>query len=262
MNFVNEYIKYFIKSKGRHGIHSPYVYELLDKCLKIKIPDDFTSDLNQLKNSLSNNKTLIQIEDAGAGSKKLTNERTIQSIYKTASCKGVYAELLFQLSAHYKPKNILELGTSLGLGTIHLATGKPEAKVTTIDACKNTIKIAELNFAKLHLKNIEVVNAKFEDYLNQENKNIFDLVYIDGHHDGKALKKYMNLLSSCTDENTIFLLDDIRWSNDMFASWNEIISLEEFHLTMDLFRMGIIIRRPQQVKEHFVIKLKNVLFGF
>lgn len=262
MNFVNEYIKYFIKSKGRHGIHSPFVYELLDKCLKINNSDDFISKLNHLQNSLSTNKTLIQIEDAGVGSKKLTNERTIKSIYQTASCKGVYAKLLFQLSNHYKPKNILELGTSLGIGTIHLAAGNTDAKVTTIDACKNTIEIAEQNFAKLHLENIEVVNAKFEDYLNLENQQIFDLVYIDGHHDGKALKKYLKLLSNFTGENTIFLLDDIRWSEDMFESWNEIISLEEFHLTMDLFRMGIIIRRPQQVKEHFVIKLKNVLSGF
>ncbi len=262
MNFVSEYIKYFIKSKGRHGIHSPFVYELLDKCLKIKTPNEFISTLNQLQKSLSSNKTLIQIEDAGAGSKKLTNQRTIKSIYKTASCKGVYAKLLFQLSNHYKPKNILELGTSLGIGTIHLAFGNPAAKVTTVDACKNTLKIAQLNFAKLNLQNIKVVNAKFEDYLMQENRIIFDLVYIDGHHDGKALKKYLGLLSKITDENTIFLLDDIRWSKDMFESWSEIICSEEFHLTMDLFRMGIIIRRPQQVKEHFVIKLKNVLSGF
>jgi len=262
MNFVSEYIKYFIKSKGRHGIHSPFVYELLDKCLKIRIPDEFITTLNQLQKSLSSNKTLIQIEDAGAGSKKLTNERTIKSIYKIASCKGVYAKLLFQLSNHYKPKNILELGTSLGIGTIHLAFGNPAAKVTTVDACKNTLKIAQLNFEQMNLQNIEVVNAKFEDYLKQENKTIFDLVYIDGHHDGKALKKYLSLLSAVTDENTIFLLDDIRWSNDMLESWNEIISLEEFNLTLDLFRMGIIIRRPQQVKEHFVIKLRNVLSGF
>ena len=262
MNFVNEYIKYFIKSKGRHGIHSPFVYELLDKCLKTKVSKQFISKLNHLQKSLSSNKTLIQIEDAGAGSKKLTNQRTIKSIYKTASCKGVYAKLLFQLSNYYKPKNILELGTSLGIGTIHLASGNLAAKVTTVDACAKTIEVAQLNFAKLNLQNIKVVNAKFEDYLMQENRIIFDLVYIDGHHDGKALKKYLGLLSKITDENTIFLLDDIRWSKDMFESWSEIISLEEFHLTMDLFRMGIIIRRPQQVKEHFVIKLKNVLSGF
>jgi predicted O-methyltransferase YrrM len=262
MNFVNEYIKYFINSKGRHGIHSPFVYDLLDKCLKIKIPADFTSKLNQLQKSLSSNNSLIQIEDAGAGSKKLSNERSVKSIYKTASCKGVYAKLLFQLSNHYEPKNILELGTSLGIGTIHLSSGNPKATITTIDACKNTLEIAESNFAKLNLKNIEVVHAKFDDFLTKENQTKYDLVYIDGHHDGKALKKYLKLLSNFTDENTIFLLDDIRWSQDMYESWKEIISLEEFHLTMDLFRMGIIIRRPQQVKEHFVIKLKNVLSGF
>ena len=28
-----EYIKYRLKARNRHGIHSPFVYELIDKCL-------------------------------------------------------------------------------------------------------------------------------------------------------------------------------------------------------------------------------------
>ncbi len=262
MNFVNEYIKYLLKSQGRHGIHSPFVYDFVDKCLKIKIPSEIKSELNVLKSTLNSNHSVIEIEDAGAGSKKLSNIRSVKSIFKTATCKGVYAKLLYQLSNHYQPQNILELGTSLGIGTMHLAWGNPKSKVISIDACKNTLALAQNHLNQHKIQNVELIHAKFEDYLNQDLNLIFDLVYIDGHHNGKALKNYLKQLDKFTDENTIFLLDDIRWSEDMFQSWNEIIASEEFHLTIDLFRMGIIMRRPQQVKEHFVIKLKNVLSGF
>ena len=37
MNRCIEIIKYTWKAKGRHGIHSPFVYDLLDNCFKIPV---------------------------------------------------------------------------------------------------------------------------------------------------------------------------------------------------------------------------------
>ena len=37
MNRFIEIIKYTWKAKGRHGIHSPFVYDLLDNCFKIPV---------------------------------------------------------------------------------------------------------------------------------------------------------------------------------------------------------------------------------
>ncbi len=265
MNFVSEYIKYLFNAKGRHGIHSPFVYEFVDTCLRLKPDADFLSAVKVLRNTLSADKTLVEIADFGAGSRKLGNIRSVRSIYKTASCKGVYADLLYQLAKHYRPQNILELGTSLGLGTIHLAAGGTQ--VFSVEACENTIALAQRNVDSLGLKNIKLINQTFDAFLNDADafvaaETLFDLVYIDGHHEGKALKKYMSLLAAHTHENTIFILDDIRWSDDMFTAWQELSASQEFHLSMDLFRMGILVKRPGQVKEHFVVKLKNVLPGF
>lgn len=40
MNRCIEIIKYTWKAKGRHGIHSPFVYDLLDNCFKIPVSRD------------------------------------------------------------------------------------------------------------------------------------------------------------------------------------------------------------------------------
>jgi hypothetical protein len=32
---IKAYLKYRIKAKGRHGIHSPFVYKLVDECLLV-----------------------------------------------------------------------------------------------------------------------------------------------------------------------------------------------------------------------------------
>jgi len=271
MNIASEYIKYLFKAQGRHGIHSPFVYDFVDKCLTIKLDENFISARKSLQKSLISNHELIQTEDAGAGSRTLGRIRSVQSIYKKACCKGVYADLLYQLAHHYQPKTILELGTSLGIGTMHLAAGYRDAQVISVDACKDTLKEAKKNLAFMGLmyadperkSQVQLIHTKFEEYLSAADpKPCFDLVYIDGHHLGRPLVKYLKLLKSCTHENTIFLLDDIRWNDDMQLYWKKLVGSKRYHLSLDLFRMGILIPRPQQQKEHFLIRLKHVLGGF
>jgi hypothetical protein len=63
----------------------------------------------------------------------------------------------------------------------------------------------------------------------------------------------MQKLENHSHNDTIFILDDIRWSDDMFDAWNILRSSEKFNVSIDLFRMGILIPRKQQVKEHFIL---------
>ncbi|MGV3629909.1 MAG: O-methyltransferase [Bacteroidota bacterium] len=256
-----KYIKYKLNSKGKYKIHSPYVFDLVSKCLALQISPEDQKQTEAFKTSLKNDKRLIQIRDFGAGSHKLGTTRKISDIYKYSATKGVYARLLYQLNRHYACKEVLELGTSLGAGTIHLALGNPSSAITTVDASPETQEVAREQAQKLGLSHINFVCSEFRSYLSKLENKQFDLVFIDGHHDGTALLSYLEQLENFTHADTMFILDDIRWSKGMLAAWEKICTDPHYHLTMDFFRMGIALKRPQQAKEHFVIKLKGVLSG-
>lgn len=250
-----EYIKYRWKAKRRHGVHSPFVYDITDKCLKTLIDSNSKKMLNNLFTSLRNDSSEIEIEDFGAGSRKMGTKRKVSQIFRNSSSKGKYGEFLYRLSNYYKPNFTLELGTSLGIGTSYLKMGYPQAAITTLEACRETRKLALHNFESLNLTGIESIHTTFDAYLNNVKDKTFDLVFIDGHHDGEALKNYLERLKGITHDETLFILDDIRWSTSMFDAWNAIISSPEYHVTMDFFRFGLITRRPQQEKEHFLLRL-------
>ncbi|GAB5418637.1 MAG: class I SAM-dependent methyltransferase [Crocinitomicaceae bacterium] len=206
-----------------------------------------------LATRLKDNKKTIEITDHGAGSRKLGNIRSIASIYATNTSKGKYGKVLFQLMQHYQLESALELGTSLGIGSICLATGNENAIITTIEGCPNIHSEAKSNIEAIGADNINPLVGTFKDVLPKLPDTKFDLIFIDGHHDGKALISYVEQLLPHAHEETFFLLDDIRWSKSMKSAWEQLKSDKRFHVTIDFFRMGMIVLRPQQEKEHFDI---------
>ena len=248
-----EYIKYRWNAKGRHGIHSPFVYDFVDKCLRINVTSEDEKTLGNLFERLKNSRQEIEIQDFGAGSKKLGLNRKVSAIFKMSSSKGKYGELLYRLSNHYQPKEILEFGTSLGVGSTYFALGSKNSNITTIEACKNTRSIALENLKDFD--SVESTLGTFVDYLAElPTEKQFDMIFIDGHHDGEALIRYLNQLQEHSHDETLFILDDIRWSDSMKSAWKEISNDSRFHLSLELFRIGIVSRRSGMVKEKCVIR--------
>ena len=255
MNIALEYIKYRLNAKGRHGIHSPFVYGLVDKCMQIHISSEDEATLKKVKKSFNDDSRIIEVEDFGAGSKKMGSKRTVKQLFKTSSSNGKFGRFFYQLSNFYQPKNSLEFGTSIGIGSVHFAIGSPSSNVTTIEACKETYSIATANFRANQLKNIESIHSTFNDYLDSKPSQQFDLIFIDGHHDGTALLDYLERLQPNYHDQTIILVDDIRWSDSMFEAWNKLVSSNQFNVSIDFFRMGMLVPRSGQMKEHFVLKM-------
>lgn len=226
---------------------------MVENTFQIKLNNEEKLKVNELFSELSTSSKSLKIKDFGAGSHKLGNERKVSDIFKTSSSKGKFGRLLFQLMRSYNLKSALEFGTSLGVGAYHLHLGNPKAQITTIEACPETAAFSRNNLND-KTENIRFLESTFSDYLASKEIEQFDLIYVDGHHDGIALLDYMEKLEAYSHNDTFFLLDDIRWSNSMFDAWNILRQSEKFHVSIDLFRMGILIPRKQQQKEHFVLK--------
>jgi predicted O-methyltransferase YrrM len=255
MNIGFEFIKYSLIAKGRHGIHSPFVYNLIDQVLRKPISEEVKSRQNRLFKALKNDDSIINFEEFGAGSKYLKKQRSVKQIVSTNSTKNKYGNLLFRLMEGYKPMNVLEFGTSIGCGTLQLHWGNPEAQLISIEACKETYEFAKKTMAQHQISNhIQLINSTFNDFLEGEILEKFDLVFIDGHHDGKCLIEYVKKLEKYTHDDTIFILDDIRWSMDMLNAWNVLVNDEQYHLSIDFFKMGLLIRQSNKRKEHFVLR--------
>lgn len=256
MQHNRSFWSYFRKAKGRHGVHSPFVFQLADTCLTTKVEKNFNNSRKKWYAELKADKTLFPINDLGAGSKHLTQKRSRSQLLKNSSSKGIYGDVLYKLARFYQPATILELGTSLGIGTVHLKKGAPNAHIITVEGCENTLSQACKSFDYWDLHGITTIRSSFSEFLEQPSPFRYDLIFIDGHHDGTATLDYLEKLQQFSHNQTLFIFDDIRWSDDMWQAWQQIVQDDRFHVTIDLGRMGLAWRRPEQTKEHFILRPK------
>lgn len=243
------------RSTKGHGIHSPFIYELATTVLPDKKPK-WCSQIEEIRRELLNDHRVIQINDLGAGSRVLvSNERKISDIAKFSLQKGKISRLLYRLAIHCRAKNILELGTSLGLTTAHLA--QANVPVTTIEGCNQIAQIAQSNFSRLGITNISLQIGNFDDllpvYLQEHNDCNF--VFVDGNHSYSATMRYYRQLINTLTIDSVIIFDDIYWSKEMTRAWSEIVADTSNQVTVDLFHIGIVFLREAQAKEHFKIRL-------
>lgn len=251
---------YFTAANGKgHGIHSPFVFDLVEKVLNDKTYHTAYREVEQQRNLLLRNETVITVEDFGAGSTKgLTKQRSVRQIASTSLKPKKYAQLLFRLVNYFQPKQILELGTSLGITTAYLAKANKDATVTTMEGSTAIAEVAKQQFDALQLPNIKLVSGNFDETLQPVIDNTvqpFNFVFIDGNHRKEPTLRYFEQLLAKADNDTVFVFDDIHWSKEMEEAW-EIIKQHSFvTLTIDLFFIGLVfLRKEQKEREHFVIR--------
>src|SRR4030095_837933 len=255
-----KYLQYYftaLNGKG-HGMHSPFVFEFITKILNDKTIYPEYERVEALRNQLLNDHTGLNVEDFGAGSmmdKK--NKRSISSIAKNAAKPKKFGQLLFRMVKYYKPKTILELGTSLGITTSYLSLAKPDARLITMEGSKEIAEVAKRNFRNLETRNIEITEGNFDNTLSSvvHGLSTVDLAFIDGNHSQEPTERYFKELLAKTSNDSILVFDDIHWSSEMEASWATIKNNAAVTCSIDLFFIGIIFFRQEfKEKQHFVIR--------
>ncbi|MGN7809813.1 O-methyltransferase [Flavobacterium sp. 22076] len=255
---IKSYLNFLWHSRNEHGVHSPFVFNLLTKCFYDKKPKPEYQILTNYRKSLLENKNFIEVTDFGAGSKVFkSNKRQISKIASTAGISPKRAELLFRVTNYFKPQNILEIGTSLGLASSALTLGSKESYLLSLEGCQNTQSVAENLFNKQFPDfNFDFVNSEFSKFLQEGSANIcsWDLIYFDGNHSKKATLEYFNLLLPTINNDSVWIFDDIHWSPEMEEAWEIIKNHPKVKVTIDTFQWGFVFFRYEQEKEHFVIR--------
>jgi predicted O-methyltransferase YrrM len=253
-----DYLWHRFKAKNRHGVHSPFVYRLVDKVIYDFEAKKVYAEAENLREQLFIDNRVITITDLGAGSHVNNNrQKKISDIAHNALKPPKLAQLLYRLAADLQPRNIIELGACLGITTLYLQKAAPKARVYTLEGCPETARVANEAFIKAGINDVDLITGNFDKTLPDVIKNLdqVDFVFVDGNHQEEATLKYFEWCLPKVHENTLLIFDDIYWSAGMKAAWSQIKANPKVTVTIDLFWIGLVFFKPGQAKEDFLVKI-------
>jgi predicted O-methyltransferase YrrM len=246
-------------SNGRgHGTHSPFVFHFIKQVLNDRKEYPAYKKVEGLKRSLLKDKSIINYKDPGAGSSVLKDKcRTVAAIARNAAKSEKYGRLIHRVARYYNSRNILELGTSLGLSTAYLALASDVANVISIEGVEPIAERAKSNLSRLGIDNARVITGNFDERLigALDSMPVVDLAFVDGNHRREPTLEYFSLLLQKTNEDSILIFDDIHWSREMEEAWDCIKSHAQVTCSIDLFFLGVVFFRPEfREKQQFLIR--------
>lgn len=263
---IYRHLEHALRAQRIMRVHSPFVFGLVTEVLRDKRSFYAFGEIEALRKALEADHSVLKIEDYGATSEALEAdpsglgmpsnppifERKVSEIASRAACPPKLGQMLFRLIEREAPEQLLELGTSLGLGTRYMAGPARHRQLITIEGAASVASRAAQHLDKI--PGVEQRIGPFSRVLPSALKDLgrLDLGYIDGHHTEEATMRMTQQCMEYCHENSILLLDDIRWSPGMWRAWHALCSLEAVRLSIDLGRTGMLLFRGQQrQKEHY-----------
>lgn len=254
LKFSFRFLRYWLTAVNDHSLHPPFIYRFYNNVLIPAKSEPVFGFIDRLRKDFSKRNDFIEVRDLGAGSVySSTSKRRISEIVRNSSSESKIARLLFHCGRYHKAKNVLELGTSLGLTTQYLAAIGEECSVDTVEGSE-----AIYELAYNHLKNRENVNCHLGQidevlpkYLNEIEH--VDLAYLDANHTFEATMRYVKMILPKVLPSSIIVVGDIHWSEGMERAWKSLCALEQVTLSVDLFHCGLLFFLPVKEKQDYVI---------
>lgn len=167
-----------------------------------------------------------EIDSALVNRHGATKPASRADICSRRSKKAPWGELLLLLVRGLRPRNVLELGTCLGISGAYLAAGlalNGQGRLVTIEGAPALAERAQENLTGLGLS-AEVVAGLFRDSLGAVADDLepIGLAFIDGHHDEEATKSYFAQLLPYLEDDAVVVFDDIAWSEGMARAWVDL----------------------------------------
>lgn len=257
---VGQYIKHQFHCRHRkgRGIHSPYLFEFVHDVVfnagRIRVP----SEIAAIHQELRTNSTIIPSDTRGARSSVERNPViSVGSFVRRSSVSPKYGALLYRITQWFKPTEIIELGTGLGVSTLYLASGSHGVPLASFEGNMEKAAFAAQLFNRNQLEGISIHWGDLEQGLDEILTNLKAiqtkpegrfLAFVDANHRFEPTIRYVKSLISRAGEETIIIMDDIYWSSGMYRAWREVTSWPEVRMSIDLFHMGILLLRKDLQK--------------
>lgn len=239
-----QWLRFYFSAVTKYQVHSPFVFELTNAVLEDRRRYYAFIEIEQVRAQMLGSDAVLEVLDLGTGAGGPT---PLPVLARRAASSWRQGRRLFRLADWAAPKTMLELGTSVGIGAMYLQSGALGAQLISLEGCPKIAEVARVNLQVLGLnRRATVLTGDFEQTLPQALQTLkrLDLVYIDGNHRMAPTLRYFEQCLAFAHEKTVFIFDDMHWSEEMTQAWAAIQAHPRVTLTVDFFDLSLAFINP------------------
>lgn len=254
---LKTYLTHWLDQVSEHSLHSPFFFDFYKNVLHTNNEDNARfAPIEAKREAYLHNDAALTINDLGAGSAILkTSTRKISDIARTGLTPAKYSRLYARIIEHFKCRTVIELGTSLGINTLYLAT-KKDSQVISFEGAASIVQTARATFQNAGAANIKLIEGDINNTLQSflGNTSSIDFAFLDANHRYEPTIKYFNMIVQKLHANSVVVLDDIYYSPEMEKAWKQIQYHPLVYGSIDLYRCGLLFFDPSLNKQHVVLQ--------
>lgn len=258
MRYLLQYINWRKKATRRPNVRDERLRNFIYEILPAPLPEQVQSIIQKARQHYaSKTREFPSAVEFGAGSRWALGRRSIASIARKTAISERRGKILFNTVRWAQPSRVLELGTGLGISTLYIALAAPHARILTIDGHPDLVSWARDAFTSLGIRNVEVVQASFDEGLADALDDLggVDFAWIDGDHQYLSTIRNTDVILSKSKPPVVLGFDDIRWSGEMSAAWYHLCSNPYLRLNLDFFDMGLCFCINYPIHETLCIRM-------
>ncbi len=244
--FITTRIRFFLAAHTRFDVHSPFLSDFVAQVLEDRRWFYAFSAIETARKRWLCDETPVEASLFGAGSMGYAaRQLKAGKLLQRSSVGPETGRRLFRLALWQQPTTMLELGTCMGISTAYLAAGRASAAFISIEGHWPLAEKARQHLHELGLNHVRVVNGAFADTLPEVLHQLqqVDLLFIDGDHRGSAVLGYLRTCLPFLHEQSVVVIADIHWSEDMWQAWQTMQVLPQVTGSADLFHLGVLFFR-------------------
>lgn len=254
---VVRFVRWRWGARGRHGMHAPLLYAWLDGVRAVALHAGVETERRRMRREAK----AVDGYDPGAGSLTV-RRRTVGKLAQVALKPPGQVRALVALGRAVGAQEVLELGTCLGVTAAQFAAAG--FRVQTVEGHPGIAQRAAEGWERTGMQeSIALTVMPFDEALaaweTEVPRRQWDLIFLDGHHEGDAMRRYVQRLRNLLAPEGCIVCDDIHWSRGMEAAWEA--ERQGWRTTADAFYFGVLFNRMDLTPGHFKVRLPGTNFG-
>lgn len=256
---VPSFVEYFLKVVDQHSLQAPFAYKFYTQLIRAIKHSAGIGKIEEIRESMLKDQTVISGHDYGAGSRIICKNKvkTVSSIAQTGISSKKDCIFLSEVANIIRPGTCIELGSSLGIATAYLSKVDSVQAIYSFEGNKMLATMTRDMLKQLNVGNTKIIHGNIDVELPRILDHIdhLDFALIDANHTEKALLSYYNMLCQKMSDDGIIIVDDIRWSIEMYFAWKKLVNMKEVMLSMEFLNKGLLFFKKGVCKQHYILSI-------